>query len=260
MKIISSKDNSTFKLALRVAQGRKGGDKIYIWLEGIHLTQAWLDQGLEIAFLFVDAQRAQQDVEILALMQRLPNTQVLGLSTALMKQLSQVETGQGIGALVQAPKYNLPTCITRNSLYLDRVQDPGNVGTLLRTAAAAGIKEVYLSPGCGWVWSQKVLRSAQGAHFCLRLYEDVEPQQLIDRLAIPLFATALEKAQSLYDQPIPKDVMWVVGNEGRGVCVELLEHASERVFIPQDTAVESLNVGVAAAICLFEQRRQHVRF
>lgn len=258
MKIISSKENSTFKLALRVAQGRKIGEKPYIWLEGIHLAQSWLDQGLEIAFLFVDEQRVQQDIEIQALMQRLSIVQVLGLNAALMRQLSQVETGQGVGALVHVPKYDLPARMTSNSLYLDRVQDPGNIGTLLRTAAAAGIKDVYLSTGCGWVWSQKVLRSAQGAHFCLRLHEGVDTQQLVDRLAMPLFATTLDKAHSLYQEAIPADVMWVFGNEGQGVSTALLELASQRVFIPQDSAVESLNVGVAAAICLFEQRRQHL--
>lgn len=260
MKPISSKDNPSFKLALRVAQGRKVGDTPYIWLEGVHLVQAWLDQGLDIEFLFVDEQRAQADTQIKKLILRLDKGPILALSSPLMRRLSQVETGQGVGALVYAPKWELPAHITRNSLYLDQVQDPGNVGTLLRTAAAAGIKDVYLSKGCGWVWSQKVLRSAQGAHFCLRLYEGVDAEQMVERLAIPMFATALAKARSLYELTIPAHVMWVFGNEGQGVSTELIQLAAQRVFIPQDSAVESLNVAVAAAICLFEQRRQHLSF
>ena len=142
-------------------------------------------------------------------------------------------------------------------LWLDRVQDPGNLGTLLRTAAAVGIKQVFVSEGSVSAWSPKVLRSAQGAHFVLQVYEHLDLHALRERLRVPLVATALEQGQMLYSLDLPKACAWLAGNEGQGVDPALLARADLRVFIPQSDAVESLNVGVATAVCLYEQLRQH---
>lgn len=256
MKHIESRDNPSFKQALRVAQGRKVGNPPLIWLEGIHLAQVWLEAGYDIESAFFDVQRLSTHIELQALVAVIPESQCLSVSTALMRQLSQVEQGQGVGLLVRAPQYDGQGRIDQNCIYLDRIQDPGNVGTLLRTMAAAGIKHAYLSPGCAWAWSQKVLRSAQGAHFAIQIHEQVSAQTFIQRLSIPLYATALEQAQSLYTIDFEPQVAWVFGNEGQGVAAELLSAATQRVFIPQEAKVESLNVAAAAAVCLFEQRRQ----
>lgn len=256
MRHIESTDNPTFKQALRIAQGRKAGSPALIWLEGIHLAQAWLEAGYVIEIAFFDTQRLTEQAELLALLAQLPIQKCLSLSPALMRRLSQVEQGQGVGLLVQAPSYDEGVVIDQNCMYLDRIQDPGNVGTLLRTMAAAGIKQAYLSPGCAWAWSQKALRSGQGAHFAIQIHEQVPINDFIERLTIPLYATALEQAVSLYDIHFEPQVAWVFGNEGQGVAAELLAAAQQRVFIPQEASVESLNVGAAAAVCLFEQRRQ----
>lgn len=256
MKQIESKDNATFKQALRIAQGRKIGHPPLLWLEGVHLAQAWLAAGFAIQTAFFDHSRLLEQAELQAIAAQLPESQCVGLSTALMRQLSQVEQGQGVGLLVQAPQYDDDVHIDQNCIYLDRIQDPGNVGTLLRTMAAAGIKQAYLSPGCAWAWSQKVLRSAQGAHFAIQIHEQVPAAAFIQRLKVPLYATALEQAVSLYAVPFTSQVAWVFGNEGQGVAPALLEAAAQRVFIPQEQQVESLNVAAAAAVCLFEQRRQ----
>lgn len=257
MKQIQSKDNPLYKKALRIAQGRKVGRETWVWLEGIHLCQAWLDRGYEVAQLWVDAERLELDQELQQLIKRVPAQQIIQLPSALMRQLSQVEHGQGVGAVAAMPEHVLGQTIHHSCVYLDRVQDPGNVGTLLRTVAAAGIDAVYLSSGCAAVWSQKVLRSAQGAHFALQLYENVSIDDFLERLRVPLYVTALEQAQSLYTMKLPPKVAWAFGNEGQGVAPALLQTASQAVFIPQSTAVESLNVAVAAAVCLFEHRRQH---
>lgn len=258
MKPIHSKDNPTFKKILRVAQGRKLGQSPLIWLEGIHLSQAWLDAGYGFEYALFDESRLEQDHQLQALARRTVNGENLALSSVLMRQLSQVEHGQGVGLVVTAPCSVLAQQIDHDCVYLDRVQDPGNVGTLLRTMAAAGVQHAYLSPGCAWAWSQKVLRSAQGAHFALQIHEGVALEDFIVRLAIPLYATALEQAQSLYRVAIAPQTAWVFGNEGQGVAPELLQAAQQRVFIPQVETVESLNVAAAAAICLFEQRRQRL--
>lgn len=263
MKHIESKDNPTFKQTLRIAQGHKVGSPPLIWLEGVHLAQAWLDAGHAVESAFFDAQRlvdtANTHTELRALAAAIPSANCLSLSSALMRQLSQVEQGQGVGLLVKAPHYDHSAVIDQNCIYLDRIQDPGNVGTLLRTMAAAGMKQAYLSPGCAWAWSQKALRSAQGAHFAIQIHEQVSANAFIQRLRIPLYATALEQAVSLYDIDFAPQIAWVFGNEGQGVAPALLDAAQRRVFIPQVATVESLNVAAAAAVCVFEQRRQALR-
>lgn len=258
MRQIYSKDNALYKQLVRIVQGKKIEGTALVWLEGIHLSQAWLDMGYDVVHAVFDESKLEQQFELQQLHQRLPLKRCFSLATALMQQLSSVEQHQGVGLVVEAPQHDAQQTITKNSVYLDRIQDPGNVGTLLRTMAAAGIQEAYLSPGCAWAWSQKVLRSAQGAHFVLRIHEQVSREEFLLRVKLPIYATALEQAEPLYALKLTEPVAWVLGNEGQGVHAELLAQATKRVFIPQQEQVESLNVAAAAAVCLFEQRRQQL--
>lgn len=262
MKHISSRDNALYKQLLRLASGKreKGADSHAaqrVVLEGVHLCQAWLQLvGVPELALF-DLQKLETQPELQALANSLPASLCHSCEPRLAASLSQVGHGQGVYFLVTVPSPALPASINHNCLWLDRLQDPGNVGTLLRTAAAAGIRHAYLSTGCASAWSPKVLRSAQGAHFVMTIYEHADLAALRSRLAVPLIATALEGAQSLYDTALPAECAWVFGNEGQGVDAALLVQADLRVFIPQIAEVESLNVAVAAGVCLFEQRRVH---
>jgi TrmH family RNA methyltransferase len=263
MKHISSRDNPVYKRVLRLASGKREiGEQSahgihHVILEGIHLCQAWLEQVGPPEQALFDVGRLEDNVELKTLAQSIDASLCLTLEPRLMKAFSQVEHGQGVCFLVAAPSPALPARIDKSCLWLDRIQDPGNVGTLLRTAAAAGINEAYLSAGCASAWSAKVLRSAQGAHFVMTIHEHADLLALHKRLAIPMIATALADAQSLYKADLPKKCAWLLGNEGQGVDPTLLAMANHRVFIPQAVGVESLNVAVAAGICLFEQRRQH---
>ncbi|ANN78237.1 TrmH family RNA methyltransferase [Bordetella flabilis] len=255
MKHIASRDNPLFKALHRVAAAA-GRREAQVLLDGVHLCQAWLARhGPPVRALF-DAARLDHP-EIAALVRAVPDGVCTSLDTRLLHGLASVESDQGVVFLVQPPQPVLPDRIDENCLLLDRVQDPGNVGTLLRTCAAAGIRRVLLSEGCAAAWSPKVLRSAQGAHFALALHERVALQPALVRLDVPLVATALEDAVSLYDAELPPRCAWVFGHEGQGVSAELLRAAALRVRIPHDTAaVESLNVAAATAICLFEHRRR----
>lgn len=262
MKHISSRDNPVYKRVQRLAAGKRavgaedGHVDHRVVIEGIHLCQAWLQHIGSPELALFDAERLEQNTELADLAQALDTGLCLSCEPRLMKGLSQVEHGQGVCFVVAAPAPSMPRRIDHNCIWLDRIQDPGNVGTLLRTAAAAGIQHAYLSPGCASAWSAKVLRSAQGAHFVMSIYEHVDLLQTQGRLAIPLVATALEDAVSLYETVLPGACAWLLGNEGQGVDAGLLALADKRVFIPQADNVESLNVGVAAGVCLFEQRRQ----
>lgn len=255
MKLIQSTHNPAYRELLRLAQGK--GEAGQVLLEGVHLCQEWLrHRGVPELAVF-DTERLEQQGELQALQAQLSTVPMLGCAPALAKGLTQVKTPQGVFFRVSVDPLPLPESLNTNSLWLDRVQDPGNMGTLLRTAAAAGITQVYASVGCADLWSAKVLRAAQGAHFALALFEKVDLEALCERLTVPLLATSLDEANSLYEQALPTTCAWVFGNEGQGVQASLLARADRRVFIPQAAGVESLNVTVAAGVCLFEQRRQH---
>jgi TrmH family RNA methyltransferase len=194
---------------------------------------------------------------LLAEAQRLlPAKQILVLPQHLLKHLETVETGQGVLFVADVPAYELPARLNDQMVWLDRVQDPGNVGTILRICAAAGIQRVLMSAGCAAAWSPKVLRGGQGAHFSLMIHEQVDFSSCINQLDVPLAVTTLEQAQDLYVTTLPSVCAWVFGNEGQGVAADIQAAAKFRVKIDHAPAVESLNVGVAAALCLFEQRRQ----
>ena len=150
----------------------------------------------------------------------------------------------------------LPERIGTTCVVLDGVQDAGNVGSILRSAAAAGVSQVFCAPGTAYAWSSKVLRSGMGAHFLLDIYEDVEAATLIERLAVPAAITDSHAPQALYDCDLAGPIAWVFGNEGAGVSAPWRAAVEHRLTIPQPGGMESLNVAAAAAICLFEQCRQ----
>jgi TrmH family RNA methyltransferase len=226
-----------------------------VLLDGVHLCQAWLQHhGVPDQAVF-DVERLSQP-DIAALAAAVPDSRCLALEARLMQSLASVESGQGVAFLVTPPAMELPGAVDENCVLFDRIQDPGNVGTLLRTCAAAGVKRVFLATGTAAAWSPKVLRSGQGAHFALAIHEHVDLAGLLPRLRVPLVATALDGAQDLYEGRLPQRCAWVFGHEGQGVAAALLGAAALRLRIPHDmAAVESLNVGAAAAICLLARPR-----
>ena len=162
-------------------------------------------------------------------------------------------------ALVDAPAPALPERLAgANVVILDRVQDPGNVGAIIRTAAAAGIRTLLATTGTAACWSPKVLRAGMGGHFVLDIHEGIAPDALPALLAVPLAGTVLDGGQPLYGQDLRPPLAWVFGNEGEGIDPQLLPQLGLRLTIPQASGVESLNVAAAAAVCLFEQRRQRL--
>ena len=144
----------------------------------------------------------------------------------------------------------------KDAILLDGVQDPGNVGAILRTAAAAGVGQALLSPGCAAAWSPKVLRAGQGAHFALAIHEDADLGAFMADYRGTTAVTCLDDATPLYDACWDGPLAWVFGAEGQGVRGELLAAARLRIRIPMPGAVESLNVAAAAAVCLFEALRR----
>ncbi len=256
MKSITSRDNPLYKhikaLAGSTAQQRSSGHAL---LEGLHLASAYLDTAGQPETCVV-TEGALAHVEARDIVARIEEKRVVVLPDALFGQLSTVVRGVGMMMLVDKIAAALPVCVTDSCVILDGVQDAGNVGSILRSAAAAGIGRVFCAPGTAYAWSSKVLRSGMGAHFLLDIFEDVEPADLIARLDAPVKITDSHGATAIYDCDLSGALAWVFGNEGAGVSQVWRDAVTHRVTIPQLGSMESLNVAVAAAICLFEQCRQ----
>jgi len=256
MKLISSRENALFKelkqLATSSQARRKAGSTL---LDGVHLCQTYLAHRGQPIWCVV-SESTQTHPEIAALIQQV--THCLVLTDALYQAVSQVEHGVGIFFVVLTPRSELPAQITQNVVMLDNVQDPGNMGSLLRSAAAAGIEWVICSPGTVSAWSPKVMRAGMGAHFLLQIVENVDLLQVLAQTTIPILATSSYATQTVYQCNLKQPVVWLFGHEGQGLSDELMDFATEQVTIPHQGAIESLNVAACAAICFFEQVRQNL--
>ncbi len=252
---IRSRDNPLFREVLALAgsarERRRAGRSL---IEGVHLCAAYLGaHGLP--HRTVVTERALAHAEVATLLDR-HGVRPTVLAPELFTALSSVEQGIGLAMVVDTPRPAMPAEIGADAVYLDRVQDPGNVGTLLRTAAAAGVRTLLTGPGTAWCWSPKVLRAGMGAHFHLSIHESVTWATVLPRLRVPATGTRSVGAPSLHDTDLRAPRLWVFGGEGDGVSAAVAETLTQWVGIPQSSAVESLNVAAAAAVCLFEQRRQ----
>ena len=255
MKRIVSRDNPTFRALAALAESARARRRLGLsLLEGVHLCEAWLDRFGEPRRAVV-TESALAHPEVAALVARLAGASIL-LAEPLFRALSSVEHGVGLAFVVKTPAFDVPEVVEEDAVYLDRLQDPGNVGTILRTCAAVGVRRVFTAPETVWCWSPKVLRAGMGAHFHLAIHEAVPWPTLAPRVRARIRATTVIGAVDLYAADLREPSLWMFGREGDGLAAALLADVATRVSIPQAPAVESLNVGVAAAICLYEQFRQ----
>jgi RNA methyltransferase, TrmH family len=179
------------------------------------------------------------------------------LADTLYAKLSKLKTPTGPMIFFQPLDSNAPIDLKRDVALLDGIQDPGNVGTLLRNCAAAGIQQVALSDHSAWVWSDKVLRAGMGAQFSLQLYSENDLLTAMGKAKPPVRVTNLHpKSIDLFDSDLKASGIWVFGSEGQGVSQPWLDRATQHIRIPQSEHIESLNVGSSSAVCLFEQFRQ----
>lgn len=222
-------------------------------IEGAHLLESFVARFGAPRLVFVP-EDAPSSVARLAVAS---GAEVLALDRRLFARVSEVENGPGPIAVVDTPRSVLPGSIVEDLVYLDRIQDPGNVGSILRTCAAVGMRRVATAPGTASCWAPKVLRAGQGAHFHLEIHEDVEWTEITRRSRIGLRYAAADAPVRIDRCELLAPAVWVFGNEGQGVAEEIRRAApGAAVAIAQTGGVESLNVGVAAAVCLYEQWRQ----
>jgi len=256
LKRIESRDNAhvkaLVKLAASSAERRRSGTTL---IEGERLIGAYRDSGGTAEMLAV-GESAYAKPEVRALVDAAPAQIKLLLSDRVVEKVSQVVTASDVIAVVKAPRPPEIPRELRAAVLIEKLQDPGNLGSILRSAAAAGIRDVFLSPGSVFAWSPKTVRAGMGAHFFLSIYEDANLVDIAGRCRGRVIATEPRAKTSLYDTKLEGDVAWLFGNEGSGLSGMGRAIATDWVSIPMAGASESLNVAAAAAICLFEQVRQ----
>lgn len=243
---VTSRDNPLQKELRKLAQDntayRKAGR---FWVEGDHLCRAALQRGLSPAVaVYAEsfwANNAKGPLVELACKQ-------VVVPDALFKDISALESPASMGFVLDLPQDTAlqPQAAT---VILDRVQDAGNVGSILRSAGAFGFRQVLALKGAAALWSPKVLRAGMGAHFGLHLVEGLSLDDL-QALSVPLVVTSSHQGDLIQNLQLPQPCAWVMGHEGQGVGPELMARASVFVRIGQPGGEESLNVAAAAAICL----------
>jgi TrmH family RNA methyltransferase len=251
--MIRSRDNPSLAAVRRLLRDPGGyrRDGTLVWLEGDHLLRAALDRGRRLQQVLL-TEAAWQRPELRALAQGAER--VLCVPEALFAELSTLESPAGIGALVERPPL-APLRDDLGTVLLDRLQDAGNVGSILRSAAALGAAQVVALKGTAALWSPKVLRAGMGAHFALQLHEGLTLQDL-QPLRQPWVATSSHADALLHRTALPQPCVWLFGHEGQGVAPQLQARCALSLRIAQPGGEESLNVAAAAAICLHEAVRQ----
>ena len=256
MKHISSRDNPFSKELVKLAgSARQRGKSNQTLLDGVHLLAAYLDSGKLPQHILLNA-AALHDAEIAALLKRVGDVPITQLDDKLFAELSELKTPSGILALIGLPQPAGTIVDSRFALLLEDIQDPGNLGSMLRSAAAAGCDAVFLSTGCADAWSPRVLRAAMGGHFALDIHERQDLSGVAGAFTGTLLAASLQASRSLYDCDLRGKVAVLVGNEGAGLSDGLLNLATQAIAIPMPGKIESLNAAAATAICLFEAVRQ----
>ena len=243
MTIITSKANSVVKNAKKLHQ-KKYRKSAYL-IEGWHLFEEAVQAGVTIEKIFALESYREQLVAF---------PQTVWVSEDILLDLADSQTPQGIVAVVQKEEVEQTDFSQGKFLFLEDVQDPGNVGTIIRTADAAGFTGVIVSDKSADTYSLKTLRSMQGSHFHLPIYR-MSSQSLLEeakKAAIPVLATTLSKDSVDYRELPPiENFVLVMGNEGQGISPLMAESADQLVHISMKGQAESLNVAVAAGILIF---------
>jgi RNA methyltransferase, TrmH family len=270
IQTITSAANAQIKALKRLAQSNVAyKDSGQIWLEGAHLCDAYLlslteemnlkghlNDVLRLHMMVFSESTSQAWISRFAELRKMgspyQSEQILVLPDALFASVSGLPSSAGLGFVLNMPSSASSIDKTAHTVILDGVQDAGNVGSILRSAAAFGVQQVLALQGTAALWSPKVVRAGMGAHFALKLVENLQPTDI--DMAVPILATHVHKGDYL-DQlqaakGIPNPCAWIMGHEGQGVSQAMLDKAFQYVRIRQK-GQESLNVAVAAAVCLY---------
>lgn len=258
MKTIRSKDNNTYKSALKLMKKKYRDETGLYLLEGVKPLEDALAMGIKVKTIFLceGMERADAFSEELCMM----------LDEKLFAKLSDTGTSQGVIAVAEQKKCTFAEFAeasaegSGNVVIMDRLQDPGNIGTIIRTAEAAGYRGIIMVAGSGDVYSPKVVRAAAGSLFrmpVIRAADAEEVTAMVSKMGKKLTVTCLEEAVNCFDTDLSENIALVIGNEGRGVSEKLMSCSDIRVKIPMAGSIESLNAAVAAGILMYQSQKKN---
>ncbi len=261
--VIRSRDNALVKRIVRLSEhGRFRRDEGTGIAEGWHLIRALIDApgfGREALQAVAISEAAVEHRDVIGMWSRLDGVPIHVIDARVFERFGEREGPNAAVGLFALPAHSDgPELVSRGGLqlWLDAVQDPGNVGTLIRTAAAAGASGVVLGAGCADAWSPRVLRAGMGGHFALRVVATDLEAGLFERFPGHVMAMERDGGESLFVVRFPENVAFLLGNEGAGLAPALAALAHSRVTIPMVGRVESLNVAAAGAVICFEVLRR----
>jgi TrmH family RNA methyltransferase len=249
MTVLRSRANPRVRHWSKLARdGRYRKEKRRALIEGPHLVAALLARGLKpLSLLATEA--ALRDADMSSLSAKAGLSPVL-VAENVFRGIVDAETPQGIAAEIEIPRAQPDP--EASCVFLEGVQDAGNVGAIIRSAAAFGIGSVVVDRACADPWSPKVLRAGMGGHFSLQIGVVASLEVELERFQGRMICTVPKGGQDLHKADLAGRLGWLFGSEGRGVSPQLQEKAAVRVAIPTSAGTESLNVAAAAAICLYE--------
>lgn len=255
MSVLRSPDNARVRRWRKLAgDARARRSEARAIIEGAHMVAACLDAGVAPVALLV-SEAALEQREILVLSRRAGGAPVI-LSQAVFRTVADAETPTGIAAEIRLPAARQALEAAPGCVFLEGIQDAGNVGAILRSAAAFDLRHAVLGRGCADPWSPKALRAGMGAHFALQISAVADLAAELERFGGRVACTVPRGGTPLAEADLGGRVGWIFGAEGQGVSGALASRATLHISIPMARGTESLNVAAAAAICFYEQARQ----
>ena len=261
MPVITSRQHPLIKQLIKLEKSSQYRKKSNLTLlDGIHLIQIYSSvlgapEHLVVSQSYIENTDNKRFISMLfgdAL------AEIIVISNALFREISPVKTPTGILAVISIPDLTHDVSPKKESfsVLLETIQDPGNLGSILRSAAAANARDIYLSAHCADAWSPKTLRAAMGAHFFLHIHENCDLQTIATQFSGTVIATSIQASKNLFEISLAGSIAFVFGNEGAGLSKEVISVCNETIAIPMPGKTESLNAAAAAAICFFEKVRQ----
>ena len=256
MTVITSSSNPRVRRWRELARdGRMRRKENRALIEGEHLVTAFLDSGRNPETLILGETRMMKFDHVAKRAGGIP----LVVSDAVFRSIADTESPSGIAAEISLRSKEVELANAASCVFLEGIQDAGNAGAILRSAAAFGVRHVVLDKGCADAWSPKVLRAGMGAHFAMEILERADLAAALDQFGGTAACAIARGGQPLMDADLAGRIGWIFGAEGQGVSAALAARADLKVTIPMPGRAESLNVAAAAAICLYELSRRAAR-
>lgn len=262
MQIISSKDNDIVKHIKKLKDKKYRDENNEYIIEGVKLIEEAVKENAQIKKIIVCEDTTRTYEIPTQVMLEIAKYEVIYVTEKIFNSITQVTNPQGIMAIIEKKSQNKEIDFSQDIIViLDDVQDPGNLGTILRTVDSIGLNQIIVSKGTADAFNAKVVRSTMGAIFRINIIETENLQEtikLIKKHRFKLMVTSLQTENSIYDIDFNKKII-VIGNESNGVSKEIQDMADEKAKIPMIGKTESLNASVAAGIVMYEYVRQKIR-